>query len=184
MQFRPVAVRGFTLIELLVVMVIISLVISVAVLSVGDRRGGQEVAAEAQRLAAVIEVARERAEIDALEYGLDVHPDGYRFLQYDEAQGSWQPSQRSALRKREMPAGVRLDVKVDAQALPSLGDNKPDTGQSGDKSAPPGVLLLSSGETSNFRVELTAGAKDGAVWVVIGDGVAAAHASKIAGENR
>ena len=125
-----------------------------------------------------------RAEIDALEYGLDVHPDGYRFLQYDEAQGSWQPSQRGALRKREMPAGVRLDVKVDAQALPSLGDNKPDTGQSGDKSAPPGVLLLSSGETSNFRVELTAGAKDGAVWVVIGDGVAAAHASKIAGENR
>ena len=175
------AERGFTLIELMVVMVIVAVIVAVAVLNPGDRRGNEEVAAEARRLAALVEVARERAELDAVEYGLDVHVDGYRFLQYEETTGEWQPCQRAILRQRALPVGVRMALNVDAQTLPPATGAESRSGSG--KVAQPGVLLLSSGEASNFRVTISASDKDTQAWVVGSDGVAVTRAAK-AGADR
>ena len=200
MRCPHVGARGFTLVELLVVLVIVAVIVSVAVLSLGDRSGNEDAGAEARRLAALVELARERAELGAVEYGLDVHPDGYRFLQYDEATGVWQQSPRSVLRQRALPAGMRMELKVDAQTLaPANGAAASATtlvsggGVSGGgssseaatgKSAQPAVLMLSSGEVSNFRVLLTSNAKGAPVWSIGSDGVAPVRADEVPADGR
>ena len=171
------SVAAFTLIELLAVLVVVSIIVAVAVLSIGDRRGNEAVAAEARRLAALAELARERAELESVEYGLEVRTDGYRFLQYDELDGTWHPSQRPVLRPRTLPPDMRMALQVVAQSLPAGAAR--DEG-SAKQATQPGVLLLSSGEVSNFRVVLTSSAKGAAAWAVGSDGASPVQAAKLA----
>ena len=113
-----------------------------------------------------------------MEFGLELHPDGYRFLQYDEANGAWRPSTRRMLGARTLPKGLRLDIKVDAQTLPEAKAS--DAMDDATKPAAPALLLLSSGETSNFQIAITANDAQVAGWLVSGDGVAPVRATKMA----
>ena len=75
--------RAFTLIELLVVIVLLGILVSVAVLSVGGSSTSRELRDEARRLAALIGVLSDEAVLDSREYGLLVNSEGYRVLRYD-----------------------------------------------------------------------------------------------------
>ena len=81
--------RAFTLIELLVVIVLLGILVSVAVLSVGGSSTSRELRDEARRLAALIGVLSDEAVLDSREYGLLVNSEGYRVLRYDEAATRW-----------------------------------------------------------------------------------------------
>ncbi len=81
--------RGFTLIELLVTIVIISIILSIAVLSlslVGDDR---EVRKEAQRLMSLLEVAQDDAVLQGREFGVEFLIGSYRFVEYEPLSGKW-----------------------------------------------------------------------------------------------
>ncbi|MCH8503059.1 MAG: type II secretion system minor pseudopilin GspH [Ectothiorhodospiraceae bacterium] len=139
--------RGFTLIEIMVVMVIIGTVVTFGVLSmmVDDDR---ELEDEARRLHAVLELAHENALLEARELGLILEPDGYRFTELvnDEWRGI-ETSAHSYLRPRTIPDHLRLEIEVDG--LP--GEREP--GRSEDDR--PGIMLLSSGEITPFRIRLS-----------------------------
>ncbi|MCP1673035.1 general secretion pathway protein H [Natronocella acetinitrilica] len=139
--------RGFTLIELLVVLLIIGIMVSVAILSVSFSRD-DTLEREARRLQAVMELAAERALIEARELGLILEPDGYRFTELVD--GQWigiTAAERREFNPREFPPQLRLQLELDG--LP--GDREP--GASEDDR--PSILMLSSGEMTPFRLLLS-----------------------------
>lgn len=139
--------RGFTLIEIMVVVVIIGTVITFGVLGMmpDDDR---ELENQARRLHTVLELAHENALLEARELGLILEPDGYRFTELvnDEWRGI-DSSPHGYLRPHTMPDHLRLEVELDG--LP--GEREP--GRSEDDR--PGIMLLSSGEITPFRLRIS-----------------------------
>ena len=74
---------GFSLIEILVVIVIIGIVSSVALLSLGLLGDDRELQTEARRLISLVEVAQDEAVMQGRELGLEFMAHSYRFVEYD-----------------------------------------------------------------------------------------------------
>ena len=99
--------RGFTLVELLVVLFIIGLVTAVAMLSMSAGGGNRDVTEERDRLVGLIDVLREKAELENREYGLRFYQGGYEFMIYDDRAAQWVrlPEERIMRgRRRSLPA--------------------------------------------------------------------------------
>ena len=95
--------RGFTLLELLVVLVIVGIMLGVVSLNVApsDRQATQN---EAQRIAVLLQLARDEAIVRNRPIAFELTPDAYRFLVRDG--GEWQPIQGDdALRARRFSRG-------------------------------------------------------------------------------
>lgn len=130
--------RGFTLIEILVVMVIVGIMVSlvgVRLMPDDDRL----LASEAQRLALLLEQARDQAVVSGEPVGLTMEQGGYRFWEMD-ADNQWAPhSGDDLLKDHQFVDGVRLA---------SLQGTLP--------SASPGgrLLFLPSGSSTAFNADL------------------------------
>lgn len=175
------AARGFTLIELMVVMVILGILVSLAVLSMGTASTSRELRDEAQRLAAVIGLLADEAVLDNHEYGLWVDDEGYQVLRYDEADARWIADRSQAHR---VPEWARLDLELDGTPLelaapPAEDDAAPDPTAATERETPrhevrtrlqPQVLILSSGELSPFRLTLSERDERDSAWVIASDG--------------
>ena len=140
--------RGFTLIEILVVMVIVSVMAGIVVANMPTIVQSRDFDTESRRLITLLRMAREEAVLQGLEFGLQVHREGYEFLTYDEASQSWSRVTTRPFQGRDLPQGLELSVEVEDAAL-SFGDEAEDE----DNPVPP-VLLLSSGEVTPFEVTL------------------------------
>lgn len=110
---------GFTLIELLVVVAIISLLsagIFLTVSSLAGRDRGLE--RESDRLFALINYAREQAELQTREYGILFQEDGYEFLVYDVQLGRWRDVfEDDALIARKLPDGIGMKLVVETRPV-------------------------------------------------------------------
>lgn len=177
---------GFTLIELLVVVVVVSIMVSVVVISLGGRNLDEALAREAERLRLTVDLGRERAEIEAREWGLDVDASGYRFLVYDEASGTWQPAVGAPWSRHALDA--RLELQIDVDTVQVSVDDANGVAAEGaatrtTTSLKPGerpeALLLSSGEASAFRITLAAREGTGS-WIIDTDGISRMRAQSAA----
>ncbi len=166
---RPAA--GFTLVELLIVIVLIAVVMAVAVAGIGNRDGDAVLEEEAHRLAALIELARERAESSAQEWGLDVAETGYAFLVYDQRARRWELAEDERFRERSLPDVLNLGVEVDARD--ALG-GRASRGRRDSRTAErvPDILLLSSGESSQFELRIGRREMPQRSWSLQTDGLA------------
>jgi general secretion pathway protein H len=198
-RFQPLVprrARGFTLIEILVVIVIISIIVASATIAVGVLGRDRASEDQARRLWAVMQQAREEAELQGLDVGLYFASGAYEFLRFDRRVNAWQPIPDDPFyAAREMPEGLRFRVSLDGREiiltarLPSrtvverakakaindvkeLGgdDEKKDVDplKREDKDNPaPQVVVLSSGEVMPFEVLIE---RDGAQanWRVLG----------------
>lgn len=184
--------RAFTLIELLVVIVLLGILVSVAVLSVGGSSTARELRDEARRLAALIGVLSDEAVLDSREYGLLVDSQGYRVLRYDEAAARWRESERREA--RELPEWMRLELALDGTPLvllapPKRADDR--AGLSDDDARAkrrgprlePQLLILSSGELSPFSLRLSERKPGGGTWLIASDGFRLPEAEPL-GERR
>jgi general secretion pathway protein H len=131
---------GFTLIELLVVLVLMGIMISMVVLSVGGQREKQ-LRAELQRLQQVMRLAHEEAILNRYELTIKFWPHAYEFqVQKDD---KWVTLDTpDFMRRRDMEPDFEFSLQQDGIAAP-LQDE--DTGR---------ILLSSSGETTPFELEL------------------------------
>jgi len=114
---RNAATAGFTLIEMLVVITIIGLMIGGAVLALGVVGRDRSLENEANRLRAVLDYARDRAELETRHYGLRVTREGYAFAWFDPRTGLWQPAIDDALRTRRLPEGLSIEAWIEGRRI-------------------------------------------------------------------
>lgn len=144
------ASRGFTLLEILVVVLIIAIVATFAVLSIGSRSLDDRLDLEARRLNALFGMAAEEAVQQGAELGFLQTEDGYQFLLLNPLTGIWAPVDEGAFQSRAMAEPFYLELRVDGRPVPPRGAR--------DQGLPlaPQVMILSSGEMTAFDLEVRA----------------------------
>lgn len=143
---------GFTLLELMVVVVLIGIILTFVVGSVGDGGKHDRIQRETKRLNALIEMVGEEAILQSAIIGLHVEEQTYQFLRYQEDE--WQVVENdSLLKKRALDSSMVLQLLVEGFAI-ELGGETEAEGE--EKSAiKPQVVFLPSGERTSFELALT-----------------------------
>ncbi|MCC8998586.1 MAG: type II secretion system minor pseudopilin GspH [Candidatus Contendobacter sp.] len=128
---------GFTLLEIMVVLVLIGIITSFALLSVGG--GPQEqLAEEAQRLAVLVELHQQEAILSGEPRGIRFSRTGYAILGLGE-NGKWRaPVAADTLIRHTLPEDVTLGLWVEGRPAELNASSEPQ------------VLLLNSGEATEF----------------------------------
>jgi general secretion pathway protein H len=152
--------RGFTLIELLVVVVIIVIMVTLAGVQL-MRSPGEAVRDESERLALLLQAARDEAILQGRVFAFGAGRESYRFLRLERDGKLRIAKDDELLRPRQLAAGVAIEsLQVEGVA----------------EDAPvKGVVFQPSGDLPAFRIFLAGG---GARWSVVGapDGTIRAQA--------
>ena len=179
----PARNAGLTFIEILVVMTIIGILAGTVVLhSIGHDRD-RNLETEAQRMAALVELARAEAVTRNVSWGLFVDETRYGFKIYDELDGRWRDAPNNTFRTRHAPPDVVFSLQVEGLSRLNASSD-PFTGKSGqpgteeDREASedlPQVLILASGEQTPFLIGVRMRGR--ASWSVTSDGISRTRAS-------
>jgi len=152
---RPPA--GFTLIEMLVVVFIIGIIAAGVLLSVNITGTDHELKTESERLATLMNYARDEAEIQTRELGLACSANGYAFYAFDPRTALWDNiTEDDALRARTLPAGLTLRLNVEGHDIVFKPPNKEDLKK-------PDIMIFSNGDLSAFELTVV---RDNAVRTV------------------
>jgi general secretion pathway protein H len=150
---RAVRSKGFTLIEILVVLVIMAVVISLAVLSIGTTGRDAQLDEESRRIEGLVDILHERALLEGRDFGLRIEPTGYGFVVYSADRDRWLPlSDEHEFRHRDLPKGVTFQLELDSVNVvlkpveQSLSSDDPPPA--------PQVAIAASGEGTPFRLTL------------------------------
>ena len=153
--------RGFTLIELLVSIVIIGIVLSIAVLSLGVVGDDRDVRKEARRLMSIVEVAQDDAVLQGREFGIEFLLGSYRFVEYDPYSGQWLAILGDdLLRTRQLPEELEFSLWLEDR--PILLEQEPielateadEDARSQVRDYAPHVLIFSSGDMTPFELHI------------------------------
>ena len=156
-SFQP----GFTLIEILVVIVVIGIIVSIGILSLGVLGDDRQLRREAFRIGSLLEVAQDEAVMQGREFGLEVMLTSYRFVEYDPYQRLWaEIATNDVFRARQLPDGMEFDlllenksVRLDVDAEDLSDPDEKDNSNSRDEFAPH-VLIFSSGDSTPFQLRI------------------------------
>ncbi len=162
----PQTSLGFTLVEVLVVVFIIAVMSSIVLISVGVVGDDRDLDREAQRLAALVEMVAEEAELQGRDFGLEFIRQGYRFVEYDPFFDTWaEIVGDDTLRPRNLPEDFEFQLVVEdkiielTDALADTADgNKDDEEDRRDSPLlnkyAPHTMILSSGDLSPFEIRI------------------------------
>jgi general secretion pathway protein H len=144
-----VPVRGFTLIEILVVVVIMAVLTTVAMLSIGTLGQDRGLDDEGDRYTDVAAAVTEQAQLEGRDFGVYFGPASYEVLVYVLRRQRWEtlPDDRLYAR-RELPAGVTPALEIEGKALVLDAEKT-------DQPHVPQVLFFSSGDVSPYRLTLS-----------------------------
>ena len=153
---------GFTLIEVLVVLVIIAVLTSIAVLSVGVLGKDRGLETEGERYTDVAAAAMEQAQLEGRDFGIRFAATRYEVLTYVARRQRWESVTDDRLYAvHELPAGVTARLEIEGKPI-QFDEDKP-----GEVRLPQ-VLLYSSGDASPDRLSLgREGSED--TWAVAGE---------------
>ncbi|MCC5887530.1 MAG: type II secretion system minor pseudopilin GspH [Gammaproteobacteria bacterium] len=167
--------RAFTLLEVLVVLFVVAIMAGIAVMQIGSRDRDRHLQTEARRLQHALELTRNEAVLSASEWGLQFTSEGYRFLRLDLDSGRWELVESPPWREHAMRPGIdaRLRIEDRRRGPDALGASGNGTG-----SRRPGMLILSSGEMTPFRIDLLP-EWSGAGWRLSSDGFSGVSAERL-----
>lgn len=148
----PIRSRGFTLVEILVVMVIIAIIVSMTVLSMGTTGRDTQLDQESRRIQALVDLLHERAVLEGRDFGMRIEPTAYEFLYFDTFRNRWTTLQReNEFRHRDLPKGLAFGLELDAHVVVI----KPvDRTLSADQAPAPQLAIAASGEGTPFRLSV------------------------------
>jgi general secretion pathway protein H len=170
--------RGFTLVEILVVVVIMAIVISLAVLSIGTTGRDAQLDEESRRIEGLVGLLHERALLEGRDFGLRIEPAAYEFVAYDTRRDRWQPlNQEQEFRRRNLPKGLSFELQLDSQVVVIKPIDR--TLASSDIPGPQ-VAIAASGEGTPFRLTLLRDATQARASV---DGDALGKVSRISSDH-
>ena len=106
--------KGFTLIELLVVIVLLGIITSFAVLSMGTGNIERKMEEESKRLHALIKLVREESIIQAKEIAMEINRQEYSFLEYKDKK--WIPLTSKVFHPRSLSDELELRVETDVKS--------------------------------------------------------------------
>lgn len=167
-------------------MAIIGVLAGVVVLrSIGADRD-RDLETEAERLAALVELARGEAVARNELWGLFVRETRYGFTVFQELDGTWQTPPKHVFRTRDAPPDITFSLQVEglteSGALPGRQEQQPglqaDGEGSGRSAESPQVLILASGEQTPFLIGVGMAGRD--AWHVTSDGISSTRASPAA----
>lgn len=168
--------RGFTLVEILVVVVIMAVLVSLAVLSMGVTGRDAGLDEETRRIQGLMSLLHERALLEGRDFGMRLEPAAYEFVVYDPFKDQWQPmSQDHEFRRRDLQKGLSFQLQLDSQSVVLKAVDK--TFSSSQAPQAPQLAIAASGEGTPFRLTLTRD-QTKASATVIGDAL-----GKVSSEN-
>lgn len=151
-----------TLVEILVVMVIIGLLVMTVTVAVGALGGDREIEDEARRVADVMAVVLDQAELEGRDYGLRVEPAGYEVMVFDGRRQGWTSVDDDRwLRRHDLPPGLTVELEIEGRRVllrPRETTEQP----------LPQVLVAASGEVVPYRLALRRAASGARVTLVGG----------------
>lgn len=143
---------GFTLLELMVVVVLVGIILTFVVGTVGDGGKHDRIHRETKRLNALIEMVGEEAILQSAIIGMHIEEHSYQFLRYQESE--WQGIENDTLlRKRELDRSMTLQLLVEGFDI-ELGAETDEEDEE-KTSIKPHVVFLPSGERTAFELALT-----------------------------
>jgi general secretion pathway protein H len=161
------AAAGFTLVEILVVIVIIAVVVSASTIAVGVLGRDSQVEDESRRFWAVLQQAREEAELQSLDAAVFVAAGEYEFLRFDRRRQEWLSVVDDKLyAQRQLPEGLRFRLWIDGREIVLKPDLPNRSDQDENKKWPPQLMVLSSGELMPFELHVERDAAP-ALWRVV-----------------
>jgi general secretion pathway protein H len=138
---------GFTLIEILVVVVIIGVMISAVVLSVGVAGRDRELEDETEQFTRAGEVVLEQAQLEGRDYGFRFAQEGWDMRVFDSRTGVWHIiTNDRLLGSHDLPEG--LEQRLEVEGRPVVLKRR---AQSDETVAPPQGMAFGSGEWQPFR---------------------------------
>jgi general secretion pathway protein H len=146
--------RGFTLVEILVVVVIMALVVSLTVLSIGVTGHDNQLDQETRRIEGLLDLLHERALLEGRDFGVRIEPSAYEFVVYDTLRDRWLHfDDDGQYRRRELPAGIFFQLQLDSQVVVLKAVDR--TFASDATPPPPQLAIAASGEGTPFKLTLT-----------------------------
>ena len=134
------------MLEILVVVVIIAVMTTIAVLSIGVLSGDRELDAEGDRFTDVVAAAVEQSELEGRDYGIWFGPARYEVLAFSVHDQRWEPLADDRLyAPHEMPAGVTTDLVMEGRPV-KIGLDAATAVHV------PQVILFASGEASPYHL--------------------------------
>jgi general secretion pathway protein H len=132
----------------MVVLVLISIIFSFAMLSLGGDKLAEAMEQETRRLATLISMASDEAVIRGEELAIHFSDDSYAFLVLRA--GDWQPAENDRLLKTySLPAGIQVGLEVEGEP-PLLVEPDEEDEEDEETRLVPQVYILSSGEMTAF----------------------------------
>jgi general secretion pathway protein H len=151
--------RGFTLVEILVVVVIIAVITAGAVIAVSALGQDRELETETERLVTLLNYAKEQAELQTRELGLEVTDHSYNFLAFDPRRGMWDDIQEDdVLRLRELPSGLEVGLVIEGVPVVVSKPKPKDKSKLKDEDLAkrrPDLMIFSNGDLTSFELSLT-----------------------------
>ncbi len=147
------------MIELLVVLVLLGLISSLALMTVGGGNQTREMLNEVTRMQAILRLAADEAIFSNEEIGVLIEDEGYEFLVWNEEESKWENSSKQAFRPRSLPEWLTLDFQREGKGREILGTSvsgeyfaNTETLEIEQSAKKPSFMLLSSGEIDEFII--------------------------------
>ncbi|GEM_PF-1002776 len=151
---RDATARGFTLIELLVVIFIISIVTSVALLSVG-RNENKRLESFTNELVQMVTLAEEQAMLQPVVLGLSLGENSYQFSSYhavvDKNVNPWMPFKDRVLGAHNIPNDIQVSVVMNGKLSSDSDDNNDDPKEKA-KNNIPQIVISTNGDVTPFTI--------------------------------
>jgi len=161
---KPLATGGFTLLEVMVVVVLIGIIASFAVLQIPSNTAAERAYNEAQRLAAVMRQQWQEAVLLGQQRGVFFNKNTYSILELNLADKKWLPlsTNTQSLTRHQLPPQLALTLAVEGRPVTFQQTNE-------SRSERPQILILSSGEQTEFELTLVSSSEQNSGYQLTGN---------------
>lgn len=140
--------KGYTLIEILIVLFIVSIVTSMAFVTIGGNEN-RRLESFANELTQMLTLAEEQAMLQPSVLGLSVNEQALQFASYEtqeeEKKKSWVPLTDKLLGHHRIPKGVELAIEVGDKRTSSMDAKK-------DEKNNPQIIISTNGDVTPFTI--------------------------------